>query len=72
MRFLWQVKKGMEQQQYCFIPFKQVPLLDWKTAVREVEREKTQIFPSNTFIGGEEKIYILEITFMLEIQSNLV
>ena len=53
--FLWQVKKGKEQ--YCFIPFKQVALLDWKTAVREVEREKTQIFPSNTFIGGEKKLY---------------
>ena len=53
--FLWQVKKGMEQ--YCFIPFKQVALLDWKTAVREVEREKTQIFPPNTFIGGEKNMY---------------
>ena len=28
-------------EQYCFIPFKQVALLDWKTAVREVEGEKT-------------------------------
>ena len=57
--FLWQVKKGMEQQ-YCFIPFKQVALLDWKTAVREVEREKTQIFPSNTFIGERKKYIFLK------------
>ena len=56
--FLWQVKKGMEQ--YCFIPFKQVALLDWKTAVREVEREKTQIFPSNTFIGERKKYIFLK------------
>ena len=57
-------------EQYCFIPFKQVALLDWKTAVREVEGEKTQIFPSNTFIWGE--IYILETNLMLKIESNLV
>lgn len=59
--------------EYCFIPFKQVALLDRKTALSEGggEGENTDISAKHIHWGGG-KIYIFEITFMLEMQPELV